>query len=161
MANTEETTAVAAMIHTPGGQGAENNSSRTGRAATPRIKIPPKTSPARMIEQMLASSSRVVPLRLLDELACPYAAAYLTELSLHLKLRHWSEVWKMEEVFFNTLGNSRFKFQFQEPELFYVHHLSEFEHVMHTKHGFDKVRPLASRAFPFHVCLRMRISRLR
>jgi hypothetical protein len=42
-------------------------------------------------------------LRLQSDLACAYAAAYLTDVALHLKLRHWMHVYKMEEVTFNTL----------------------------------------------------------
>ena len=58
-------------------------------------------------------------LRLLSELACPYAAAYLTDLGHHLRLRHWMNVIKMEEVFFNTVGTARYKFQLQDPNDFF------------------------------------------
>ena len=50
-----------------------------------------------------STGPRIIPLRLIDELACPYAAAVLIHKSLHMKIRHWMNVWKMEEVFFNTL----------------------------------------------------------
>lgn len=81
-----------------------------------------------------------IPLRLLDEVACPYAAAFIASKGLHLRIRHWLNVFKMEEVFFNTIGTSRFKLHFSNPQLFYVHHLSSYEHEIHDHEGIDVAR---------------------
>ena len=76
-------------------------------------------SAAHGVAEELEHERTVLRLRLLSELACPYAAAYLTDLGHHLRLRHWVNVVKMEEVFFNTIGSARYKFQLQNPNDFF------------------------------------------
>ena len=44
---------------------------------------------------------------------------------------------KMEAATFNIFDTARFKFQVVDAELYYVHHLSMYEHLLHKKFGFE------------------------
>lgn len=78
-----------------------------------------------------------VALQLLSDLACPYSASFLAHRALLLRVRFWVRVRLMEEVFYGVLGRASHKFQPSDPDAFFVHHLSEFEHRMHAAHGFE------------------------
>ena len=68
---------------------------------------------------------------------CPYAASWLATTNLFSKSHWWMESTKMEAASFNVFDKAKFKFQLGDPDAYYVHHLSRFEHLVHRKSGFD------------------------
>jgi hypothetical protein len=44
---------------------------------------------------------------------------------------------KMESASFNIFDRSQLKFQLSDPDAYYVHHMSMFEHLLHKKYGFE------------------------
>lgn len=46
----------------------------------------------------------------------------------------------MEAASFNIFDKARFKFQLVDPDAYYVHHMSMYEHLIHKKLGFDEAQ---------------------
>merc|ERR1711871_39130 len=58
---------------------------------------------------------------------------------------------KMESASFNIFDRSHLKFQISDPDAYFVHHMSMFEHLLHKQYGFDvasnKSRTMSTAAF--------------
>ena len=46
----------------------------------------------------------------------------------------------MEAASFQLYDLAQNKFQLSDPDAYYVHHMSKFEHVIHKKHGLDAAK---------------------
>jgi hypothetical protein len=68
---------------------------------------------------------------------CPYTASWLVDTSLFMKAQWWMESTKMEAASFNIFDKAKLKFQLSDPDAYYVHHMSMYEHFIHKKEGFD------------------------
>jgi hypothetical protein len=68
---------------------------------------------------------------------CPYAGSWLIDTNLFIKSHWWLTSTKMEEASFNIFSAAQLKFQMSDPDAFYVHHLSIFEHYIHKRSGFE------------------------
>ena len=57
----------------------------------------------------------------------------------------------METASFNIFDRSHLKFQMSDPDTYFVHHMSMYEHLLHKKYGFDiasnKSRTMSLAAF--------------
>ncbi len=55
-----------------------------------------------------------------------------------LKRSHWwLDSTKMEAASFIIFDTAHLKFQIGDPDAYFVHHMSMFEHLLHKKKGFD------------------------
>ena len=70
---------------------------------------------------------------------CPYAAAWLTHVSLFCATTWYMESTKMETATFNIFTKERLGYQLVDPDMFYVNHMSMYEHWIHKKEGFGEV----------------------
>lgn len=67
-------------------------------------------------------------------------------------------------MFFVRFDKAHFKFQVSDPDAYYVHHMSMYEHLQHKKFGFDvaKEKTLTMSQAAFHgECDRINISESR
>lgn len=82
---------------------------------------------------------------------CPYTGSWLSHINLYKRVGWYLESTKMESASFNIFDRSQFKFQLSDPEAYYVHHMSMYEHLLHKKFGFDiasnKSREMSMSAF--------------
>lgn len=71
---------------------------------------------------------------------CPYTASWLVATNLYIKAHWWTEITKMEAASFNIFDKAKLKFQLADPDAYYVHHMSMYEHFVHRKEGFDEAQ---------------------
>jgi hypothetical protein len=67
---------------------------------------------------------------------CPYAAAWLTHVSLFCATGWYMESTKMETHTFNIFRGNTAGYQLVDPFVYSVNHMSMFEHWAHKKSGF-------------------------
>ena len=96
--------------------------------------------------------SRVMELRRVHGGGCPYAAAWLAHIDLHLRVKYPFESTKMEQASFLITNAAKYKFQFLDPNAYFVHHLSRFEHILHKNKGIEiaRVKTLLLSTFAFN-----------
>lgn len=68
---------------------------------------------------------------------CPYTASWLIHANLYRRLNWWMYSTKMEEASFETFHKAALKFQLSDPDIYYVHHMSMYEHFLHKKTNFS------------------------
>lgn len=61
-------------------------------------------------------------------------------MELHNRVKYWLRSLKMEEATFLISGHAKHKWQFLDPDTYFVHHLSQYEHLIHKKHGLSKAK---------------------
>ncbi|KAJ1421707.1 hypothetical protein B484DRAFT_119916, partial [Ochromonadaceae sp. CCMP2298] len=83
-----------------------------------------------------ATSERVYGLRKCSGSGCPYAASWLAHVNLYRRIPWWLDTTKMEAASFNVFDRSKLKFQLLDPDAYYVHHMSAYEHHNHKAYGF-------------------------
>jgi hypothetical protein len=66
----------------------------------------------------------------------------LAHISLHYKVRYQLHSTKMEAATFLISDKAHYKYQFLDPEAYYVHHMSRFEHSVHRSKGLDTAKEL-------------------
>jgi hypothetical protein len=71
---------------------------------------------------------------------CPYTASWLITINLFIKTHWWTEITKMEAASFNVFDKAKLKFQLADPDAYYVHHMSMYEHFVHRKEGFEEAK---------------------
>ena len=76
--------------------------------------------------------------------ACPYMAAWLIHTNLYKRMNWYLRSTKMEEAAFRVFDDPSLKYQLVNPDLYFVHHMSEFEHQIHKKHGIDRAKNVTS-----------------
>lgn len=69
---------------------------------------------------------------------CPYAAAWLTHVSLFCATGWYMESTKMETHTFNIFRGGTFGYQLVDPFVYSVNHMSMFEHWAHKRSGFGE-----------------------
>eukprot|EP01041_Mallomonas_annulata_P009745 gene9745-20268_t len=74
--------------------------------------------------------------------ACPYMAAWLVHINLYKRQIWWMLSTKMEEASFRVFDKPSEKYQLENPDLYYVHHMSEYEHQLHKKYGLNHSKNL-------------------
>ncbi len=73
---------------------------------------------------------------------CPYTGSWLAHVNLYKRVGWLLSSTKMETASFNIFDRAHYKFQMADPNEYYVHHMSMFEHQLHKKSGFDIARNL-------------------
>lgn len=68
---------------------------------------------------------------------CPYTASWLIHINLYSKTKIWLDSTKMEAASFLIFDKAPLKFQIADPDAYYVHHMSMYEHLLHKKKGFE------------------------
>jgi len=71
---------------------------------------------------------------------CPYMASWLVNVNLFSRAEWWLHSTKMEAASFNIFDKAKFKFQFADPDAYFVHHMSMYEHLNHKKLSFDDAK---------------------
>lgn len=71
---------------------------------------------------------------------CPYTASWLNHVNLYRKAHWWLDSTKMEAASFSVFDAAALKFQVSDPDAYYVHHMSMFEHLIHKKYGFQTAK---------------------
>ena len=97
----------------------------------PELSIPAKE------EQADVDEARVYHMKKCKGAGCPYTASWLSHINLYRRVGWFLESTKMETASFNIFDKSHLKFQLSDPDAYYVHHMSMFEHLLHKKHGFE------------------------
>lgn len=71
---------------------------------------------------------------------CPYAAAWMTHVSLFCSTKWFMESTKMETATFNIFDGAKHRkaYQYTDPENYYVNHMSMYEHWYHKKYSFGE-----------------------
>lgn len=72
--------------------------------------------------------------------ACPYMAAWLTHINMYRRVAWYLYSTKMEEASFKIFDNPSVKYQLENHDHYIVHHMSEYEHLIHKKYGFPHAR---------------------
>ena len=70
---------------------------------------------------------------------CPYTASWLVHVNLYRSASWYVHSTKMEEASFRMFYAPN-KYQLENPHAYFVHHLSEFEHLIHKKYGIQMAR---------------------
>ena len=68
---------------------------------------------------------------------CPYTASWLAHVNLYRAITWYVDSTKMEAASFRIFDTARLKFQVADPDAYYVHHMSMYEHHIHRKIGFE------------------------
>ena len=71
---------------------------------------------------------------------CPYTASWLVSTNLYSRAEWWLHSTKMEAASFNIFDKAKLKFQFSDPDAYFVHHMSMYEHLLHKKASFDEAK---------------------
>ena len=87
-----------------------------------------------------SSDTMVLEFSKVNGAGCPYTASWLANVNLFSKAHWWMESTKMEAASFNIFDKARWKFQLADPDAYFVHHMSMYEHLIHRKHGFDEAQ---------------------
>ena len=115
----------------PGGDDDYYNTTTTGSNGTSVVELPSSSS---LVEQ------RIYFLKKCNGGGCPYTASWLANVNLFRNVGWLMDNTKMEAVSFNIFDSARFKFQLSDPDAYFVHHMSMYEHVNHKKFGFEVAR---------------------
>jgi hypothetical protein len=67
---------------------------------------------------------------------CPYTASWLADINLYRGITWFVDSTKMEAASFRIFDTAKLKFQVADPDAYYVHHMSMYEHHIHRKQGF-------------------------
>lgn len=94
-------------------------------------------SPQNLTSPIDSDETRIYDLKKCGGAGCPYTASWLIHWSLFRKTHWWLDSTKMEAASFIIFDKARWKFQLSDPDAYYVHHMSMFEHLLHKKIGFD------------------------
>lgn len=71
---------------------------------------------------------------------CPYTASWLVHANLFRKAHWYLDSTKMEAASFQIFDAANLKFQIGDPDAYFVHHMSMFEHLIHRKYGFQEAQ---------------------
>ena len=89
--------------------------------------------------QLISTSHLVRPHRpLLHNSPWPLCLVQLLDCDFlfHTSKRYLDST-KMEAASFSIFERSSLKFQVADPDAYYVHHMSMYEHLLHRKHGYE------------------------
>lgn len=111
---------------------------------------------------MTEESKRLYDFSKVNGAGCPYTASWLAHINLFIKSHWWMESTKMEAASFNIFDKSKLKFQVADPDAYFVHHMSMYEHLIHKKIGFAEAQAktlIMSRHAMMGECSNLTISR--
>ena len=120
-----------------------STSSTTSSAAPPRPTRPSAPIISAILQEASlfgdndVDESRVYHMKKCKGAGCPYTASWLSHINLYRRVGWFLDSTKMEAASFNIFDRSHLKFQLSDPDAYFVHHMSMFEHLLHKKHGFD------------------------
>lgn len=86
---------------------------------------------------------RIYWLRKCSGPGCPYTASYLAHINLYRQLGWKTDSTKMETHSFVIFDYARQKYQLDDHDAYYVHHMSHFEHLVQRESGFAKAEELS------------------
>jgi hypothetical protein len=84
-----------------------------------------------------ADQKRVYFLKKVNGAGCPYTASWLIHIDHYRRITWYLDITKMEAATFNVYDKAKLKFQISDPDAYFVHHMSMFEHLHHKKYGFE------------------------
>lgn len=90
----------------------------------------------RMFCLLIVCQSKSIEMLKAGGIACPYTGSFLAHKHLFLEAL-WVPCLKMEEASFSIERKAKDIFQFAENDLFYVNHLSGYEHDVKNKENFQ------------------------
>ena len=94
---------------------------------------------------------RIIGFRKCSGPGCPYTASWLAHTNLYRTLGWKTDSTKMETHSFVIFDSARLKFQLEDHNAYYVHHMSHYEHLIHKESGFkiaqNKTAILAEAAY--------------
>jgi hypothetical protein len=89
------------------------------------------------VNDVTLENSRLYEFKKCSGAGCPYTASWLINTNLYSKAEWWLHSTKMEAASFNIFDKAKLKFQFSDPDSYFVHHMSMYEHLLHKKSSFD------------------------
>jgi len=113
-----------------------------------------------------SSDTRIYHFKKCGGAGCPYTASWLVHINLYKRANWYSsssssssfityhsyyschyihyyrylDSTKMEAASFSIFDAAPYKFQLSDPDAYYVHHMSMFEHLIHKKQGFQEAQ---------------------
>lgn len=78
-----------------------------------------------------SSGNRIYKLRKCSGSSCPYAAAWFADVNTYITSQWYLHSTKMEQASFNIFDRANSVFQFDDTDVYYVHHMSMYEHFVH------------------------------
>jgi hypothetical protein len=88
-------------------------------------------------EAVSDDESRIFDFKKVNGAGCPYTASWLAHVNLYRRVIWYLDSTKMEAASFSIFDTSRLKFQVADPDAYYVHHMSMYEHLLHRKEGYN------------------------
>ena len=89
------------------------------------------------ISEYESEDRRIYDFKKVGGAGCPYTASWLAHINLYRRITWYLDSTKMEAASFQVFETAPLKFQIADPDAYYVHHMSMFEHLIHRKEGFD------------------------
>ena len=80
---------------------------------------------------------RIYDFKAVNGAGCPYTASWLADINLFRHIVWYVDSTKMEAASFRIFDVAQKKFQVADPDAYYVHHMSMYEHHIHRKLGFE------------------------
>jgi hypothetical protein len=87
-----------------------------------------------------SDNNRIYYLKKCGGAGCPYTASWLIHINLYKRANWYLDSTKMEAASFGIFDAAPYKFQLSDPDAYYVHHMSMFEHLIHKKQGFQEAQ---------------------
>lgn len=84
--------------------------------------------------------ARIYDMKKCHGAGCPYTASWLNHINLYRKANWWLDSIKMEAASFSIFDAAPLKFQVSDPDAYFVHHMSMFEHLIHKSSGFESAK---------------------
>ena len=117
-------------------------------ALEPTEQTPPPeaevSSPSTTAATEAIDEERVFTLRRCSGAGCPYTASWLAHINLYKNLNWKTDSTKMETHSFVIFDSARQKYQLDDHNAYYVHHMSMYEHVLHKQQGFETAQNLTT-----------------
>ena len=89
-------------------------------------------------------AKRIYSFKQVGGAGCPYTASWLAHVNLYRTITWYVDSTKMEAASFRIFDTARLKFQVADPDAYYVHHMSMYEHHIHRKVRPRPLSPLPS-----------------
>jgi len=70
--------------------------------------------------------------------SCPYAASWLVDINLLYLIDFKLDAEWMEQASYRLFATKSNAYQLEDLDSYFVHHLSQYEHSIHSTHGFEK-----------------------
>lgn len=86
------------------------------------------------------TDSRIYSFKKIHGASCAYTASWLADINLFRRVTWYLDSTKMEAASFQIYDKSDLKFQVGDPDSYYVHHMSYYEHAIHKLKGFEEAQ---------------------